>query len=366
MSLGGTPLTHLASRGGTTPRGRLGHRLAPVRRTAGRPARRARRRRRSTRASRHGQRGGHPRRPAGPPRRRGRPSGAAAFSGGQRQRLVLARALSGGSRGAGARRADLRRRRPHRGPDRGPAARAPRRPHHGRGDQQPADARRSSTRWRSCATAGWPPPAPTLELLDRRPGVPRAWSRARPRRTAPMRISLPDRRRPRRPSVRRRLSPAATRGCCGARSRCTPPPPWPRWRHPGCWATSSSRSRAGRPPARSTGSCCCSPPSWSLQTVLTRYARYSQPGARRAGAGRAPRGLRRQRPRPAGRGRRVGRLRRPAHPHQPRRRPARLVGPARAARVDDRRGDGGADLRRGAARSGGGWCSRACWACRRW
>ena len=62
-----------------------------------------------------------------------------------------------------------------------------------------------------------------------------------------------------------------------------------------------------------------------------------QPGARRAGAGRAPRGLRRQHARPPGRRRRVGRLRRPAHPHQPRRRPARLVGPLCDARVDDRR-----------------------------
>ena len=62
-----------------------------------------------------------------------------------------------------------------------------------------------------------------------------------------------------------------------------------------------------------------------------------QPGARRAGAGRAPRGLRRQHPRAAGRRRRGGRLRRPADPHQPRRRPARLVGADGAAGVDDRR-----------------------------
>ena len=61
-----------------------------------------------------------------------------------------------------------------------------------------------------------------------------------------------------------------------------------------------------------------------------------QPGARRAGAGRAARGLRRERARAPGRRRRVGRLRRPADPHQPRRRPARLVGADGAARVDDR------------------------------
>ena len=91
-----------------------------------------------------------------------------------------------------------------------------------------------------------------------------------------------------------------------------------------------------------------------------------QPGARRAGAGRAARGLRRQRARAAGRRRRVGRLRRPAHPDQPRRRPARLVGALGAARVDDRGRHRGGHLRRGDHASAGGCCCRSCSACRRW
>ena len=91
-----------------------------------------------------------------------------------------------------------------------------------------------------------------------------------------------------------------------------------------------------------------------------------QPGARRAGAGRAARGLRRQHPRPAGRRRRGRRLRRPADPHQPRRRPARLVGADGAARVDDRRRHRGPHLRRRDHASAGGWRCRACSACRRW
>ena len=63
------------------------------------------------------------------------------FSGGQRQRLVLTRALLGAAGGPAARRADLGGRRPHRGPDRRAAGGAPARPHH-RGDHhQPAAAR---------------------------------------------------------------------------------------------------------------------------------------------------------------------------------------------------------------------------------
>ena len=91
-----------------------------------------------------------------------------------------------------------------------------------------------------------------------------------------------------------------------------------------------------------------------------------QPGARRAGAGRAARGLRRQHAGAAGRRRRVGRLRRPAHPHQPRRRPARLVGALGAARVDHRRGHRGGHLRRRDQRRLVGRAARACSACRRW
>ena len=91
-----------------------------------------------------------------------------------------------------------------------------------------------------------------------------------------------------------------------------------------------------------------------------------QPGARRAGAGRAARGLRREHARAARRGGRVGGLRRPAHPHRSRRRPAGLVGALGAARVDDRPGDRRGHLRRRAQRRACGSRSRACSACRRW
>ena len=71
------------------------------------------------------------------------------FSGGQRQRLALARALLADSRRAGAGRADQRGRRAHRGARRRPAAGRParrrphqrHRPHHGRHQRQPAAAR---------------------------------------------------------------------------------------------------------------------------------------------------------------------------------------------------------------------------------
>ena len=90
------------------------------------------------------------------------------------------------------------------------------------------------------------------------------------------------------------------------------------------------------------------------------------PGARRAGAGRAARGLRRQRPGAAGGRRRVRRVGRPAHPHLPRRRPARLVGPLGAARVDDRAWSPPCSPSRPPCRSAGGSPCPACWGCRRW
>ena len=65
------------------------------------------------------------------------------FSGGQRQRLVLARALLADAEVARARRADERRRRAHRGADRPSPSRCARRP----------DDRRSSRPARSCSIA---------------------------------------------------------------------------------------------------------------------------------------------------------------------------------------------------------------------
>ena len=189
-----------------------------------------------------------PRRPAGPldaevdrarPQLLRRP--AAAAGAGPR--------APGGPRGPGARRADLRGRRPHRGPDRGPAARAPRRPHHGRGDQQPADPRRRRR-------GGVPARRPGgrhrhhADLLDRDPAY-RARGHARGEEDAHEHLP-PDRRRPRRPPVRRRPARRHRGGVGRVALHVSPRSPgWPR---PGCLATSSRRSRAVRPSARSTGS----------------------------------------------------------------------------------------------------------------
>ena len=123
-----------------------------------------------------------------------------------------------------------------------------------------------------------------------------------------------------------------------------------RWPRRGCSATSSRRSRTAPPSATSTGSSLLLAGFLVAADGADPLRPLRQPGARRAGAGRAARGLRRQHARAAGRHRRVGRLRRPAHPHQPRRRPARLVGALGAAGVDDRGGHRGAHLRRRAQR----------------
>ena len=109
-----------------------------------------------------------------------------------------------------------------------------------------------------------------------------------------------------------------------------------RWPRRGCSATWSRRSSTAPPSATSTGSSRCSPASWSLQTVLTRYARYvSQVLGEQVLAELREDFVGNTLALP-GRRRRVGRLRRPADPHQPRRRAARLVGALGAARVDDR------------------------------
>ena len=95
------------------------------------------------------------------------------FSGGQRQRLVLVRALLAERRDPRARRADERRRRAHRGADRAPAPRLPRRPHDGRRRRR---ARSCSTRpTRSCSspTGACRRRARTASCSARAPRLPR-------------------------------------------------------------------------------------------------------------------------------------------------------------------------------------------------
>ena len=89
-------------------------------------------------------------------------SAAARFSGGQRQRLVLARALAADADSPRAGRTDIGRRRAHRGADRRAAREPSERPHHGRHHRQSAAARprRRGRAARSAAT--WSRSAPTV------------------------------------------------------------------------------------------------------------------------------------------------------------------------------------------------------------
>ena len=206
----------------------------------------------------------------------------------------------------GAGRADLRRRRAHRGPDRRPAARPPGRPDHRGHDQQPADARRRRRGRVPRAAAGSSRPART----------PSCWPRNRRYRAVVTREAEPDRspsrrwrsrdehdaagrRRPRGPPLRRATSPAGTRGCCGARWPCTCWPRSPRWPRRGCSATWSRPSRTA-PPPRYVDRIIAAPGRLPGRADGAHPLRpLRQPGARRAGAGRAARGLRRQHARAA-------------------------------------------------------------------
>ena len=150
----------------------------------------------------------------------------------------------------GAGRADLRRRRPHRGPDRRPAARPPRRPHHGRGHHQPAGARRRRRGRLPAATAGSSPTGTHARPARPRRRLPR---RRHPRGRAGRRSSADERHAPRCPSptpasVRRYAAawPAhAPAAALAARWRCTCSPRWPRWPRRGCSATWSRPSTSG-------------------------------------------------------------------------------------------------------------------------
>ena len=125
--LGGVPLAALRRGRGAPPDRGLRHRRDAVLRPAGRPARRRRPRAASQRALATASaddilealpEGLDDRRGRARPELLRRPAAAARAGPGADHR----------PRDPGARRADLRRRRPHRGPDRRPAARAPRRP----------------------------------------------------------------------------------------------------------------------------------------------------------------------------------------------------------------------------------------------
>ena len=70
-------------------------------------------------------------------------------------------------------------------------------------------------------------------------------------------------------------SRASTRGCSGARSPCTCSPRWPALAAPRLLGDLVEAVAGRAPPSgTSTRSSWCWPASCSLQTVLTRYARY--------------------------------------------------------------------------------------------
>ena len=274
----------------------------------------------------------------------------------------------------GAGRADLGRGRPHRGADRrrGCAATAPAAPRSWSRRARWCSTR--STRWPSCATAGWSRPARHARAARGDPGYRAVVTRESRAEPQPSECAVDE--RAQHGAARRRLAgrcaatsaawPAGTRGCSGPR--------WPCTSLAALAALAAPRLLGDLVQAVDEGTTVGHVDR--VVAVLAAFLRgpdgahplraADQPGARRAGAGRAARGLRRQRAGAAGRRGRVGRLRRPAHPDQPRRRPARLVGALGAARVDDRR----ASPRwspSSAAVSVGWWVLLpVCSGCRRW
>ena len=147
------------------------------------------------------------------------------FSGGQRQRLVLARALAADPEvlvlveptsavDAHTEARIASRLRAHRGG-----------PHHGRDDGQPARCWTRSTRSRSWSTVASSPSAPTRTCSPSEPGLP---PRRRARRGG--RVMSVDHQAARSPTARpyaatSARSRTATRSCCGRPSACTCWPP---------------------------------------------------------------------------------------------------------------------------------------------
>ena len=143
------------------------------------------------------------------------------------------------------------------------------------------------------------------------------------------------------PQVRERAWPAATAAAWPSPSACTPRPPWPGWPARPCSACWSTRSPATPPPGGPTASPWPCWPPWSPRRWCGGPPGLLHP--RRAGPGRAARGVPGRRAGPAAGHGRAGRHRRPAGPFHPRRRGRRRGGPLRRARDPDRVGDGGAD-----------------------
>ena len=146
--------------------------------------------------------------------------------------------------------------------------------------------------------------------------------------------------------VRRDRSRAPTRGCCGARSPCTCCAALAALAAPRLLGDLVEAVDEGTTTAYVDQVVMWLAGFLVVQTVLTRYARFLSQALGEQVLARLREDFVEQRPRAAGGHRRVGRLGRPPDPHQPRRRPARLVGALGAAGVDDRGRHGRGHLHR--------------------